>query len=199
MFLLLLKTMNCVLMHMSSLFSDENWHPEGATEVDFRQLEGTACYCDPEAEALLQEAVAKLPLNALHWIDSGDYHYLSALWLRRLERPARLFLFDNHPDDQPGAFGAGLLSCGSWVDEVRRSNPLVSIDLDYLSPEYARTDWDQGKASLPDLLDKLDAIRSTYGIAGVDICGGITLAQGGRAEDFAVNRATRQALQDYFG
>lgn len=194
-------------MHMSSLFSDENWSPEGAVVLDFRDLAGTACYCSPEAERSIRQAIAHQPLNAVHWIDSGDYHYLSALWLRRLQEPARLFLFDNHPDDQQGAFGPGMLSCGSWVAEVRSNNPMVrddapmayiSIDLDYLSPDYARTDWDQGEASLQQLLDRLEDIRSLYGITGVDICGGITLSQGGRAEDFAVNRRTRQALQDYF-
>lgn len=194
-------------MHMSGLFYDESWSPDGALQTDFSELTGITCYCDQDAEHKLEDSIRTLPLKAIHWIDTGDFHYLSALWLRRLERPARLFLFDNHPDDQEPAFGGGLLSCGSWVAEVRKNNPMVrddaedayiSIDLDCLSTEFARTDWDQGNMHLQELLSSLDRIRGQYGLAGVDICGGITRAQGGSDGDFAVNRRTRQVLLDYF-
>ena len=74
----------------------------------------------------------------------------------------------------------------------------ISIDLDLLSRDYARTNWDQGETTLEDLLGRLDGIAHRYRIAGADICGGITKAQGGTPEDFAVNRSTRQALFEYF-
>ena len=199
--------MKSLLMHMSSLFSDEEWSPEGADHLDLTRLEGTRCYCDPAAEAAICQAIAGLPLRAVHWIDSGDYHYLSELWARKLSSPARLVLFDNHPDDQEPAFGADLLSCGGWVAHARRTNPLlddssgllyISIDIDCLSRDYARTDWSQGETTLPQLLQQLDEVRRGHELAGVDICGGITLSQGGTAEDFAVNRRTRNALLEYF-
>lgn len=194
-------------MHMSSMYSDEAWSPSGAMHMDFRNLDGTTCYCDETAEKGIIDAIKGLPLNALHWIDGGDYHYLSALWLRRLTRPTRLVLIDNHPDDQEPAFDKGLLSCGGWIAHSRRTNPFLddssdhvylSIDLDWLSPEFARTNWNQGKASLEDLLHKIEESLDGKELTAVDICGGITCSQGGRAEDFAINRRTRQSLQDYF-
>lgn len=199
--------MKCVLVHMSSLFYDENWSPEGAISLDLRNLEGTTCYCDASAEATIAEAFKSLPLNALHWIDGGDYHYLSDIWMRRLEAPARLILFDNHPDDQEPAFEGGILSCGGWVAHTRRTNPMVrddseriwlSIDLDYLSRDFARTNWDQGNASIQDLFEGITTAIEGKKLAGVDICGGITSAQGARAEDYAINLKTRKALQDFF-
>ena len=199
--------MKCVLVHMSSLFYDENWSPEGAISLDLRNLEGTTCYCDASAEAIIAEAFKSLPLNALHWIDGGDYHYLSDIWMRRLEAPARLILFDNHPDDQEPAFEGGILSCGGWVAHTRRTNPMVrddseriwlSIDLDYLSRDFARTNWDQGNASIQDLFEGITTAIEGKKLAGVDICGGITAAQGARAEDYAINLKTRKALQDFF-
>ena len=202
--------MKSVLMDLSGVFADEGWDTELATDpgnIILRpgDIGGTRGYCDPEAEAALAAAIAPCPLRAVHWIDTGDYHYLSALWLRKLEEPASLFLFDHHSDDQPPAFG-DFLSCGSWMLEAR-ANPMVqddaaaayiSIDLDWLSHDFARTDWDQGDATLPQLLSSLDSILATRRLAGVDICGGMCLRDGATAADLAVNLRTRRILLDYF-
>jgi hypothetical protein len=46
---------------------------------------------------------------------SGDFHYLSALWLRRLTQPLVLVSFDNHPDwdVRPPKWG-----CGGWINRA---------------------------------------------------------------------------------
>jgi arginase family enzyme len=46
---------------------------------------------------------------------SGDFHYLSALWLRRLNEPVVLVSFDNHPDwdIRPPKWG-----CGGWINRA---------------------------------------------------------------------------------
>ena len=46
---------------------------------------------------------------------SGDFHYLSALWIRRVSRPIVLISFDNHPDwdVRPPKWG-----CGGWVNRA---------------------------------------------------------------------------------
>jgi hypothetical protein len=46
---------------------------------------------------------------------SGDFHYLTALWLRRLTRPVVLVSFDNHPDwdVRPPKWG-----CGGWINRA---------------------------------------------------------------------------------
>jgi arginase family enzyme len=46
---------------------------------------------------------------------SGDFHHLSALWLRRLREPFVLVSFDNHPDWdlRPPRWG-----CGGWVNRA---------------------------------------------------------------------------------
>ena len=92
--------------------------------VDCTGIEGTDCYCDTEAERQLKEKMADLPLNAVHWIDSGDYHYLSKLWTDRIEEPFTLVVLDHHPDMQQPMFGS-LLSCGSWVRVALEQNPYI--------------------------------------------------------------------------
>lgn len=204
------------ILKLSTLYDDESWTVPGASLLDFRNLEGCNCYCSKEAEAVLASAIAREKLCGIHWIDSGDYHYISKIWMARIREPFALALFDNHPDDQEDAFGEGLLSCGGWVLTARREMPLmkgdylntydipgdipvyVSIDLDVLSPAYARTDWSHGDMTPEALLESLDVISRRHRILGVDICGGLTSGKGAGPEDYHLNTGIRQKLADYF-
>ncbi len=65
----------------------------------------------------------------------------------------------------------------------------VSIDRDVLLPSEARTDWDQGSMTMDALEGYLRSIAGlASGIAGVDICGGVSREKGGTPADFALNR-----------
>lgn len=46
---------------------------------------------------------------------SGDFHHLSGLWLRRVQRPVTLVSFDNHPDwdVRPPRW-----CCGGWINRA---------------------------------------------------------------------------------
>lgn len=185
-------------------------------DSDFSAVEQTCCYCSEESAAQIRGAIAGLPLCAVHIIGTGDYHYITLFWIERIGEPFVLILFDNHPDDQPPAFGGDVLSCGSWVADARALpfchsvhwihtsqdlNALsmdtcdglpvyLSIDLDVLSPAFAHTDWDQGAMTLDELCAALSELRSSRRIIGIDICGGITPAQGGTDADLAINEQT---------
>ena len=72
-------------------------------------------------ERFSTEIVAKLPPFVLY--GSGDFHHLSALFVRRVSGPVTVISFDNHPDwdIRPPRW-----CCGGWVnralelDSVRR-------------------------------------------------------------------------------
>lgn len=108
--------------------------------VSLSSLEGTNCYCNSTAASAIRRAIAGQPVSALHWCDTGDYHYLSRFWLEKAagemgEDPFALVLFDHHPDMQEPAFG-NVLSCGSWARDAFTNIPnltqvlLVGIDPD---------------------------------------------------------------------
>ncbi|MBO4455020.1 MAG: hypothetical protein J5759_01070 [Bacteroidales bacterium] len=203
------------ILHLSALFSEECWAPEGALALDLRSLQGTNCYCSPESESALRSAVEGLPAGGINWIDTGDYHYLTKLFLERIGEPFVLALYDNHPDDQDGAFDKGLLSCGNWVKaareelqtmkadylntpDIKEDLPVyISIDLDVLSKRYARTDWSQGDMALSRLQSDIGRICAGHRLLGVDVCGGLTAGKGASAEDYRINTGTRRALQDF--
>ena len=162
---------------------------------DFSYLEGTDCYCSPQSAALIRQAISSLNLNDVHHLGTGDYHYVSLFWLEQIEEPFCLLLVDNHPDNQAYAFG-NILSCGSWIidastlphfkslmwvdgngfvhGKLDKDYPVyLSVDLDALSTDYARTNWSQGSLSLPRLMEILDKELTGRKLLGADICGGL--------------------------
>ena len=48
---------------------------------DFSGLEGSCCYCSGEAGAEMRKRISALPLEAVHYIGTGDYHYQTLFWL----------------------------------------------------------------------------------------------------------------------
>lgn len=68
------------------------------THVDCHDISGVDCYCDEEARAKLRRRLAPYPAKALHFIDSGDFHYLTEYWVSRLCEPFSLIVFDHHPE-----------------------------------------------------------------------------------------------------
>ena len=191
-------------------------------ETDFSHWEGTNGYCSEESAARIRRAVAQLPLNAFHLIGTGDFHYQTLFWLERIREPFVLVLFDHHPDDQPAAFGADLISCGGWVAQARRlpacrgdlwireaadfpalddlpELPLyLSVDLDVLGTDWARTDWDQGTMDLAGLTGALRKLRGRRRIIGVDLCGGLPAEKGSSPDDLALNASAGEALFECF-
>ncbi len=93
--------------------------------IDLTTLEGTTFFCEDEAADTIRQAITTFPISGIHWIDSGDYHYISLFWLEKIQEPFVLLMMDHHSDMQESAFGAGLLSCGSWLLQSLRTLPLL--------------------------------------------------------------------------
>ena len=124
--------MKNIFFDMSGACRDEGLdrYLYGAETVDLSTVEGTNCYCDGAAAAAIRSAIAGLPAAALHWCDTGDYHYLSGFLLEKAAaenggEPFALVLFDHHPDMQEPAFGH-VLSCGGWARDAFRDIPSLT-------------------------------------------------------------------------
>ena len=97
---------------------------EGFEWLDCRAIEGTDCYCDKEGEAALRKLIAAFSPYGLHFLDSGNYHYVTKFWTDKIRERFSLVLFDHHTDMQPAMF-EGLLSCGGWVKDMLDANPFL--------------------------------------------------------------------------
>ena len=114
---------------LSGIYESEGYAWEQAGKIwDLRELRGTDGYLDPETEQFLEAELGRKKetkeLPRIRLLDSGNYHYMSRIWLEKLNTPFRLVVFDNHTDMQPPAFG-GLLSCGGWVAASLEELPLL--------------------------------------------------------------------------
>lgn len=109
------EKMPVVLMNFSGIYKEENfWKGQDVTWIEVQDLTGTNCYCDDEAAAQISARIEKFSAKGIHFIDSGNYHYLTKFWIEKIDEPFQLIVFDNHTDMQLPAFG-GLLSCGGWI------------------------------------------------------------------------------------
>ena len=212
--------MKTIIIKMTDAYDCQSFYEiiENCTMIDCRDLEGTRCYLDDSAKSILVDRLNEYSAEGIHFIDSGNYHYLSLLWLQKITTPFNLVLFDHHPDNQPPSFGE-ITSCGGWVLEATETLPnlknvftygvgdetpieniptdlpiYISIDKDALSTEFAITDWDQGNMTLDELLKDLESLYSSHQIIGVDICGdsGENAENGGK-----VNNQTNHSLFDF--
>lgn len=115
----------CCIMDFSGIYEEMNfWKGQKTTWISCRDLSGVNCYCDGEALEEIRRRIQNVLLEGIHFIDSGNYHYMSRIWLERVQEPFCLLVFDNHTDMQPPAFG-GLLSCGGWIADSLRELELL--------------------------------------------------------------------------
>ncbi len=105
---------NLVIMNISGIYEIWKNPPKDAVWIQGTDLTGTNCYCDDFARDILCQRMESFPVAGIHLIDSGNYHYLTKLWIEQYKEPFQLLQLDNHTDLQPPAFG-NLLSCGGWV------------------------------------------------------------------------------------
>ena len=116
-------------MNFSGIYKEQQFWQTGEIQrniswVEVQELPGSNCYCDGDAVETLRQKLEEFDADGIHFIDSGNYHYMSRIWLEKLNTPFRLVVFDNHTDMQPPAFG-GLLSCGGWVAASLEELPLL--------------------------------------------------------------------------
>jgi len=96
---------------------DNAWDVETLSlqTVDARRWGPRVRFSAPAAEIedFYQEVESRLAPFVVY--GSGDFHHLTALWLRRLNRPTTVVSFDNHPDwdIRPPKW-----ACGGWVNRA---------------------------------------------------------------------------------
>jgi arginase family enzyme len=96
---------------------DDTWfdRPAGIPVLDARQWGPQLRFSAPPRliEKFYREYESRVEPFVLY--GSGDFHHLSALWIRRVIQPIVVVSFDNHPDwdIRPPKWG-----CGGWVNRA---------------------------------------------------------------------------------
>lgn len=111
-----------VVMDFSGAYQLEPFaHNHDFIHIDCTDLSGTNCILLPKSAKIIQQRIQDLGPRGIHFIDSGDYHYMTKLWTDKIIEPFTLVVVDHHTDMQiPKVRGA--LTCGDWVDAVIKDN-----------------------------------------------------------------------------
>ncbi len=117
------------VLSFSGIYDYESFYLEDKGSFNVLRLEkinGTNCMCDDIAKEEILSILTREQVSpyAMHFIDSGNYHYMSYLLTGLIDEPFSLVVLDHHPDMQPPMFG-DILSCGGWVKEVLDRNKNV--------------------------------------------------------------------------
>ena len=87
-----------VILNLSGIYKEEKFWLQGngnserceqiseISWVDAQDISGTNCYCDEEAAAEINRRTENVPVAGIHFIDSGNYHYITRLWIGRIQR-----------------------------------------------------------------------------------------------------------------
>lgn len=106
------KKIPVILLNFTGVYELEAFASnKNMIHVDCRDMKGVDCYCDEEAREELHRRLAPFPAKAVHFIDSGDFHYLTEYWVSRIHEPFSLIVFDHHPDMQQPEWEGG---CVMW-------------------------------------------------------------------------------------
>lgn len=113
------------VLNFDHVYEEQDFYKkERYTWIDLTDLSGVRGYCDSHAMTVLRQRLDQRPHSRIHFIDSGNYHYVTYLLLESVREPFALVLFDHHTDMQPSLF-EGLLSCGCWVKQVMDEHPFL--------------------------------------------------------------------------
>ncbi len=111
-----------IIMDFSGIYREESFlENREVCWLDCRDISGVNGYCSDDAQEEIRKRIQEYSYEGIHFLDSGNYHYLSKFWLEKIQEPFSLVVFDHHTDMQESAF-FGMLSCGSWIKEVLENN-----------------------------------------------------------------------------
>lgn len=91
--------------------------------VELADITATNLFCAREALAEIRRRLSARIARGITYIGNGNYHYVTYEFLREIDQPFSLVLFDNHTDAKRSDNLLGLLTCGSWVAEAAASLP----------------------------------------------------------------------------
>lgn len=149
---------------------DEEWIQKSTLPViDCADITGCNMYCDEQAKAQLRKRLLPYGAQGIHFIDSGNYHYLTGLLLEQLREPFTLIVWDNHTDMQPPQM-AGLTSCGGWFRDTLLHNTYLRQAL-LIGPDEASLSLDE--AATYDKLTAFSAERLRAGLPLDEITGSL--------------------------
>ena len=73
------------ILDFTHIYIDENIEQtENIVRIDCSDILETDLYCTKKGEAEIQKRIENFSINGVHFIDSGNFHYVSEFWIRKI-------------------------------------------------------------------------------------------------------------------
>ena len=109
------KQNNMTVMDFTGIYENEKFYKhKNIRWLDLHELQGVYGYCSQEARRTIEAKISNLSPEGIHFIDSGNFHYVSEFWIEKMKHDFILVVFDHHSDMMQPLFD-DILSCGSWI------------------------------------------------------------------------------------
>ena len=117
-----MNTTQNIILDFSHIYPEEiESQVKGLRRVDSSDIEGTDMYCTKDAEEEIRRRLSAYSPHGIHFLDNGNYHYVTKLFAEKITYPFSLVLYDHHSDMQTPLF-PDMTSCGNWAAELLRKD-----------------------------------------------------------------------------
>ena len=89
--------------------------------MDCSDIEETDMYCSKNAYEKIWDRIEPYGIQGIHYIDSGNYHYITKIITDHITEPFGLVMYDHHTDMQIPMVPE-MMSCGDWAGQALSQN-----------------------------------------------------------------------------
>lgn len=89
--------------------------------MDCSDIEETDMYCSKNAYKKIWGRIEPYGIQGIHYIDSGNYHYITKIITDHITEPFGLVMYDHHTDMQIPMVPE-MMSCGDWAGQALSQN-----------------------------------------------------------------------------
>lgn len=89
--------------------------------VDCSDIQETDMYCSKNAYEKIWGRIEPYGIQGIHYIDSGNYHYITKIITDHITEPFGLVMYDHHTDMQIPMVPE-MMSCGDWAGQALSQN-----------------------------------------------------------------------------
>lgn len=89
--------------------------------IDCSDIQETDMYCSKNAYEKIWGRIEPYGIQGIHYIDSGNYHYITKIITDHITEPFGLVMYDHHTDMQIPMVPE-MMSCGDWAGQTLIQN-----------------------------------------------------------------------------
>ena len=89
--------------------------------IDCSDIQETDMYCSKNAYEKVWGRIEPYGIQGIHYIDSGNYHYITKIITDHITEPFGLVMYDHHTDMQIPMVPE-MMSCGDWAGQALSQN-----------------------------------------------------------------------------